>query len=190
MDSSLTLRMLEFSAFSDAMDAQKGHDSELAQVLIAASYLDNQLLNILKSFMIAAGRKLEEKLFEGPMAPMGSFSARTLIAFSLGLIDERERASIDAIRGVRNQFAHQITTSFDHKKMTKHFDKLAWVAGQDRTGNLDRSELLFLAAIRLGTSFLNRADHVALERRVTKVWPSHRIDADPDPDYDPVDAIY
>lgn len=190
MESSLNIRMQEFSAFSDAMDAQKGHDSELAQVLIAASFLDNQVHNILKAFVVSAGKKFEEKLFNGPMAPMGSFSARTLIAFSLGLIDKQERDSIDAIRGIRNEFAHKITTSFRHEKMTSHFDKLAWAAGRDKADNVDRSEIMFLAALRLGTAFLNRADHVAAERRSSRVWPDHRIDADPDPDFDPIDLIY
>lgn len=74
--------------------------------------------------------------------------------------------------------------------MTPHFDKLAWAAGRDTADNLDRSEIMFLAALRLGTAFLNRADHVAMERRTTKRWPDHRIDTDPDPDFDPIDLIY
>lgn len=183
-------RLNEFNAFRNAIENQKGHDSEVAQVLITASYLDNQLLIILKAFVVSGSKKYMDSLFEGPKAPMGSFSSRTQVAFSLGLITARERDSLDAIRSIRNRFAHKITASFNDTELTSHFDKLAWVAGRDKVDQLDRSEVLFLGGIRLGVGFTNRSDHVAAERRVTKEWPDHRIDATMDPDFDPIDQYY
>ncbi|WP_293919590.1 hypothetical protein [Sphingobium sp. UBA5915] len=189
MKSSVEDRLDQFSAFHKAISDNKGDESEVAQSLIVASYLDHQVRLILEGFVLDR-KKIKDALFEGPTAPMGSFSSRILAAYSLGLITKEEHESLTAIRQIRNEFAHKITTSFEVEKMTPFFDKLAWAAGRDKIGELDRSEVLFLASIRLAMAFVNRADHVAVERRTTKEWPDHPIDADMDPDFDPLSLIY
>lgn len=186
MQSSLENRIEEFHAFELALKAQKGHESELAQVLITASYLDNQLRNIISAIFVA-DRPIK-RLLEGPTAPMASFSNRTEFAYALGLIEENEYRSINAIRHIRNKFAHTLSATFNDEKLTKDFDKLAWVTGSDESGDFDRSELLFLASIRLGIGFTNRSERVAAERRTAKNWDRHGINVDMD--LDPLDHIY
>lgn len=183
--SSIEDRLNEFHAFRHATEQNKGDESELAQVLIAASYLDGQLRNVLSAFF--AENTSSRNLLEGPNAPIGSFSSRVSLSYSLGLITQREYLSIQAIRQIRNKFAHELTASFDDPALTKRFDALAWAALRDKVGDLDRSELLFIASSRLGIGLVNRADHVAEQRRVVVEWPNHRIDSI---DVDPLDLIY
>ena len=189
MDSSIEQRLAEFSAFETAMREQMGHDSELAQVLIIATFLDKQLRAILEAFLVEerSSAKRLASLFEGPSAPMGAFSSRIKMAFALGLIDEREHRSIDAIRDIRNAFAHELTIKFSDESLTGKFDKLAWAALRDTAGTVSRSVILFLASLRLASGFTNRADQVALERRTGKEWPNARVDAIDDQDFDLLD---
>lgn len=186
MTAYLDERIEEFHAFERALSAQKGHESELAQVLITASYLDNQLKNIISAIFVA-DRPIK-RLLEGPTAPMATFSNRTEFAYALGLIEDVEYRSINAIRHIRNRFAHTLSAKFDEEKLTKEFDKLAWVVGSDEVGDIDRSELLFIVSIRLGIGFTNRSDRVAAERRTAKDWERHGIDVDLT--LDPLDHIY
>lgn len=189
MVSSIDKRLEEFSAFEKAMREQKGHHSELAQVLITASFLDSQLKTIIEAFFVEErmNKKLLLRIIEGPNAPVGTFSSRILMSYALGLINEQEYQSIEAIRSIRNKFAHELTTTFDSEKLTGQFDKLAWAAFRDKVGNLDRAEVMFLASVRLAMMLTNRADHVALERRTDKEWPSHRTDMIADNDFDHLD---
>jgi hypothetical protein len=92
-------------------------ESDRGYVLFLAAQMDNYLRDVLESFLIE--HKAVAELFEGPYAPFGSLSAKTKAAFVLGLITREEAALVDAVRKVRNIFAHEIDASFDSEEVKK-----------------------------------------------------------------------
>lgn len=87
-------------------------ESDRGITLIIAVHVEAYLRRILETVLIES--KDTEKLFEGPYAPFGSLSGKTQAAFVMGLITKSERDEIDALRGVRNVFAHEANASFEH----------------------------------------------------------------------------
>lgn len=92
-------------------------ESDRGITLIIAAHIEMCLRRILESVLIDSNAASE--LFEGPYAPFGSLSGKTHAAFLMGLITRAERDKIDAIRAVRNVFAHEASASFDHPKIVK-----------------------------------------------------------------------
>lgn len=182
--SSFDDRFGEWSKFNRAISDQ----STLGEVLITATFIEEQLGRILQSIMVEG--RVTKDMVRGPAAVMGSFSAKTHLAYALGLIDDAESASIHAIRSVRNEFAHNIATDLDDQKVRSKLKPLCWAIGKTEPGDYDGYQIFHLAAQRTIMQLLNRADHAMAERRRAKVWPVERTDYDPDPDYDPRDYIY
>jgi|ERR1035441_4459254 mannitol operon repressor len=89
--------------------AQAAGESDRGFVLFLAAQLDLYLREVLESFLIED--KSVTELFEGPYAPFGSLSAKTKAAFVLGLVTREEAACVDAVRRVRNVFAHELDAS-------------------------------------------------------------------------------
>jgi hypothetical protein len=63
-------------------------ESDRGAALLAASMLDEIALRILRAFLIEQPES--EKLLEGFNAPLGTFNARLVAAYSLGLIETDE----------------------------------------------------------------------------------------------------
>jgi hypothetical protein len=89
----------------------------VAMCSFAASQVEEALENILRAFFI--NDKGVDELFEGPFAPLASLSAKAKTAFLLGLITKEELREADALRRVRNVFAHEADASFDSEKVKK-----------------------------------------------------------------------
>lgn len=167
----------EHMLFMAALEGQ----SDLGRVLITASYIDDKLGRILEAFLVA--KRAPKALFNGMGAPLGTFSARTSMAYALSLIDEREFSSINAIRKVRNIFAHDLTASFDLASVRSHLDTLAWSVDRNSLGQSGPLIVFSLASQRIAMQLLNRVDHVQGQRLAARDWPHERTDYDPD--YDP-----
>lgn len=90
-------------------------ESDRGAVLAAAAYIDDLLGKTIAAFLVD-GAKVTELVAEYP-GPLSNLSARTLAAHALGLISNDERAEIDLIRKVRNEFAHAVKMSFDDGKV-------------------------------------------------------------------------
>ncbi len=82
-----------------------GRESDRGCALAAAAYLDGELEKLLRGFFVDNTNVVDE-LF-GPAGPLSSFSARTDLAYCLGLISGRARRDLHLIRKVRNNFAHR-----------------------------------------------------------------------------------
>lgn len=96
-------------------------ESDRGITLIIAAHIEACLRRILETALIDS--KEVENLFEGPYAPFGSLSGKTQAAFLMGLITRSERDRVDAVRGVRNVFAHEANASFEHPKISKICNK-------------------------------------------------------------------
>lgn len=106
-------------------------ESHRGQVLISAQHIDNLLALLLKTWLFHSPVKPndDDELFDRESSPCGNFSSRIKLAFRLGLIDSELKSMLDAIRNIRNFFAHQIETahwgSAQLAKYTNSFFKIA-----------------------------------------------------------------
>lgn len=85
------------------MMAEKGRGA----ILVGAARIDTALENLLKSVMVPSSPR-DDNLFK-PERPLGTFSAKIALAARLSLIERPVEKAIQAIRKIRNDFAH----SFD-----------------------------------------------------------------------------
>lgn len=92
-------------------------------VLVWASIIDEILQKILDAFTADVPDKVNS-LF-GNQAPFGTFSNRAKTALALGLITEDEADSINLVRKIRNDFAHQIDVDLSDKGLTSKCDELS-----------------------------------------------------------------
>lgn len=97
------------------------NESDRGITLIIAAHLDDCLRRLIESFLIDS--KEIKELFEGPFAPFGTLSAKTKVAYVMGLITKEEVKRIDAVRAVRNVFAHTLDASFEHPKIKRLCEK-------------------------------------------------------------------
>ncbi len=83
-------------------------ESDRASAIVGAAILDYSLESVLKSYFIKSPNKKNDVLFDGPNAPLTSFSAKIDMAFRLGIISEKMSKALHITRRIRNTFAHDI----------------------------------------------------------------------------------
>jgi DNA-binding MltR family transcriptional regulator len=81
--------------------------SDRSCVIVAASMVDYLLGECLKAFLVP-NDTTQDPLFDGPTAPIGTFSSRIDLAYRLGLIGPQFARDLHLIRRMRNDFAHAI----------------------------------------------------------------------------------
>jgi len=84
-------------------DMQKETDRGVA--LVTAAFCEQVLESMLCAAFVEDG-KLGELLF-GTDRPLGTFSAKTYVAFAMGLLSQVMYADLFLIRKIRNDFAHR-----------------------------------------------------------------------------------
>lgn len=94
---------------------QSDGESDRGLVLFSAAHIDHYLRRILETFLI--DDKSIRDLLDSPFAPFSTLSGKTRAAFAMGLISREEMSRIDAVRKVRNVFAHYIDASFEHEEV-------------------------------------------------------------------------
>jgi DNA-binding MltR family transcriptional regulator len=82
-------------------------ESDRGSILLAAAYLDYLLADLLASIMIGTKDDLDA-LLRMPTSPLGTFSSRIRLTYSLGLISADESKDLHNIREIRNKFAHRL----------------------------------------------------------------------------------
>lgn len=91
--------------FLQDANAENNNGTDRGCVLVWTSMIDELLRRILEGFLVSDSKRAND-LF-GHNGSAGSFSARTKLAYFLGLIAEDELRMIDKLREIRNDFAHQ-----------------------------------------------------------------------------------
>ncbi|MCY2990857.1 MAG: MltR family transcriptional regulator [Planctomycetota bacterium] len=124
---------VDFEAFASRF----ARETDRACGILGPAFLDGILEELFRERLAALQRELLSH-----SGPLGSFSSRINIAYSLSWIDSNTHADLHTIRDIRNDFAH----SFDHEL---HFDDQSIA---DRCRNL-RSSSAFL------DGFADRAKH-------------------------------
>ena len=160
---------------TEMMSHTKG-ESDRGITLIVAAHIEECLRRILESVLIDSTET--KNLFEGPYAPFGTLSGKSQAAFVMGLLTKSERDRIDAVRRVRNVFAHQASASFEHPDIVKICNKPAVNSGRMTI----RDEFLH-TAINVALPLLYRDLQIVNWRReeltqdVVNAWHDPRPDA-------------
>ncbi|MDJ0023236.1 hypothetical protein QM543_08055 [Pantoea eucrina] len=97
--------MLEKQA---ALRAEFAGSSERAAVIVGAAFMDELLTELLTNFMVPDTPKKDKEIFSGN-GPLSTFSSKINMCWKLGIISDRERATLHVIRAIRNDFAHKLT---------------------------------------------------------------------------------
>lgn len=159
--------LVEFLAFLEK-------ESPRGQVLISTGFIEEQLKDTLLAFMRKNREALE--LVDGANAPLGTLSARISACFVLGLISDDEHHDLDLVRRIRNQFAHDIETTFSTPGIVSRCGLLRLKA-QDYTST-DGQKIIVAAqgqfqtaAVALISRFLNRPYYIRRTPRPEINWP-------------------
>ena len=83
------------------------NESDRGCALLGAAQVD-YLLGKAIEMRLERREETKQALLFDPMAPLSSFSARTLAAYAMRIIGPITRSDIDIIRDVRNDFAHTV----------------------------------------------------------------------------------
>lgn len=150
----------QFLAFLNELNKE----SERGAVLISAAMLDEILSNCIHAFLL--DHNDVKRLLQGFNAPLGTLSARSLAAFALGLLSEREYGECDRLRKIRNLFAHNVHASFTDQKLMDLCGNLTYSAKDYGQVAVDARGQFTTAAVGLILNLTNRA-HYARARRLT-----------------------
>ena len=154
----------EFLPFLDVHNAESPRGS----VLVACSFLDRQLRDIIDVFLIAESDK--GLLLDGFNAPIGTFSARIVLAHCLGLISDEEKADCDTLRRIRNEFAHNHHARFEDRKIIDLCRNLHHSAKDYEGVTVDAFGQFSTGAVGLVLNLVNRAHYVGKEQLKRKTW--------------------
>jgi len=139
--------------------------------ILAASMLDQKLKTILQDYLIDC--KASKHLLEGFNAPIGTFSSRQHLAFSLGLISEYEYNDCETIRKIRNEFAHKfdLEFSFADKKVASLCNNLKAPMPGDKSEFKVKPRFLFVNGVTmLYVNLLYREEYVKKIRLTRHDW--------------------
>lgn len=144
-------------------------ESDLGAVLISASLMDELLRRTLLAHLVEVPES--KNLIEGGNAPLGTFSSRILAAYCHGLIDKTEFDECNRLRRIRNEFAHDMDTTFSMKRIKDLCGNLHYSAKdhKNKAGEpvtFDTRTQFTTSAVGIIARLHNRADHVA-ENRLT-----------------------
>jgi hypothetical protein len=156
----------EFWPFLQALNKE----SPRGKVLISTGFVEEQLKRVILAFMLDESTSRE--LFEGGNAPLGTLSSRISAAYALGLITHDEWHDLHLIRRIRNDFAHQVTTTFETPAVVSRCRELRSKAPDYPGVTVGSAGQFETAAVAIIVSLISRPHYVAKERRASKPWPS------------------
>lgn len=157
----------KFWPYTEVLDKE----SSRGKVLVSTGFLEEQLKQILLAFMLQ-GQQAED-LLEGGNAPLGTLSSRISACFALGLINQNEHDDLHLIRKIRNDFAHDIHTTFKTESVMNRCRELHFSA-KDAPGEknpIPPEGQFHSAAVALIMNLTNRPHYVGKQRRKSEKWP-------------------
>lgn len=149
-------------------------ESDRGAVLISSGFAEQLLRDILLAFMQEKPQSID--LLDGGNAPLGTFSSRIAACYALGLISDWEHQDLTLMRRIRNDFAHDIHTSFETPSIIDRCRQLHGKApdyDSDKLGEVrvSPSGQFRSAALNVILNLTNRAAYVARHRRPAASWP-------------------
>jgi hypothetical protein len=95
--------------------------SDRSCAVLSGAILDDRLKALLQKYLLSARNKRGDELL-GRSGPIESFSSRIELARRLNLMSEESRKSLDWVREIRNDAAHNVDFNFDDNSVR---DKVA-----------------------------------------------------------------
>lgn len=152
------------------------NETDRGRALVVASLIEEMLEEILRNFLLE--NKETKSLFEAANAPLGTFSAQSLLCRSLGLISKEEFKDIDIIRRIRNEFAHNVMCSFEQQKISDLAASLTFGMSyldslpKGHKSRVEEPKSRFgMVSTSLVTGLYNRAHYVRKMRLTELEWP-------------------
>jgi DNA-binding MltR family transcriptional regulator len=143
-------------------------ESDRGSALIAASFLDDSLKEIISSFLL--DDKSSKELIDGFNAPIGTFSSRIKLAHSLGLLMDDEYELLNSLRKIRNEFGHEWgKLTFDSPPIKNKIQNLQ-CHGPEDIKNRSNKAIFNFAVVKLMTNLLWRKRLVSKERLAKRNW--------------------
>jgi mannitol operon repressor len=144
------------------------NESHRGVVLISCGFLEEQLKQVLLAFMLDDKKALD--LIDGGNAPLGTFSSRISATYMLALISDEEYRDLTLIRKIRNDFAHEVATTFETQSVIGRCKELHHKAEDYGDVRVDAFGQFQTAAIAIIMNLTNRPHYVALQRRTKTSW--------------------
>lgn len=153
------------------MDASRG-ESQRGLALVCAAMIDDLLGRCIKSILV--DHEATTGLLEGFNAPLGTFSARILAAFALGVLSEKEYGDCKRFQKIRNVFAHTVHASFNDQNIKDISANLEFAWSQTGTPNSPRQQYASAAAILI-LRLTHRPDEIKKRKWRRKHWPEYSV---------------
>ncbi|SFF39772.1 hypothetical protein [Spirosoma endophyticum] len=155
----------DFIPLLDKLNAE----SPRGVALLSCSYIDELLKNAILAFLIDSEES--KKLLEGFNAPLGTFSSRIAMAYSLGLTTEKEHKEILNLKKIRNACAHDFKLSFDDQKIKDLCNNLEYSIKSSGLENVMTSaNQLTSSAVMVILNLVNRAHYVGKKKLTRQEW--------------------
>ena len=141
------------------------NESDRAAAVLAVAYLEAQLENVFRGFLVDS--KEVDELF-GPDAPLGTFSSRRRMAYALGMLTPIQHRDLELLGRIRNKFAHRLHgLSFRSNEVFQLCDQLRTPKLFEATHFQPDVRGMFVTAVALIAMELNAlASRVGEQRRV------------------------
>jgi DNA-binding MltR family transcriptional regulator len=98
--------------------------NDRAMVIVGAAFLDIQLEDIIRNFLIDDEKEVNKLLqIEGPL---GGYASRVRAVYCFGLIGKTIRDDLQKVGWIRNAFAHNLYASFQDKEIRTWSSLLKW----------------------------------------------------------------
>lgn len=129
-----------------------GHnDSDRAIAIVGAAFVDNAVKVVIKAHSLTYDYD-EEAVF-GAQGPLYSFASKITMGHALGIYGPKTRSDLDAIRNIRNAFAHALEDiDFLNSEIANECDKL------NHTGKIDLALVLRGAKGKYVRAVINISD--------------------------------
>jgi len=137
-------------------------ESPRGMVLICGALLDEHLIECIKARLV--DHPAVDKLTGGFNAPFGTFSSRIVGALALGVISSVEYQDLEIVRGIRNDFAHQIVVGFNDPSIRDRCANLSLAAKDYGQVTVGPEGQFSTAAVALIMRLTNRAHYVSQHR--------------------------
>jgi mannitol operon repressor len=137
-------------------------------VIISCATIDDLLGRLIELFFV--DHRAAHELLNGGISPLGTSSARNMAAVSLGLINDAEYKDCEALRKIRNLFAHDVRASFGGQRIKDLCKNLRFHHDNFMNRKINDEQVFRLSATSMILSLVNRMYLVNQRQLKTQAW--------------------
>lgn len=131
-------------------------ESDRGCALVSAAYIEAELKKMISSFLVEMSSSETKEIFSFN-GPIGTFSSKIKLAYSMGLISKDISFSIDQLRAIRNICAHlEKPFDFDKENIKAHIKNMT--TSIDKSFSSLREELIEKILVIIATLHFHRVN--------------------------------